>query len=205
VLAAVGEARAANASASVALLGFSLGAAVAQLAALDVVCSGVAPAGLVSVYAMGGPGFCSGDACAATYDALQAQGLVMTRVVNVFDLIPWLPAFLYEPPRTPRGQTMLSFTSAGQFLLAAHSGRGYLASLECASLRALAWLPFAAAAVLAAACAAADARVRAAEQAPEDAAAASAALSVRGAEGDGGGGAKAASRDEGSATVAPGE
>ena len=159
--AAVAAALAANASAPIAILGFSLGAAVAAMAALDLACTGAVPPSLLRLYVMAGPGFCSGSACSAALDSLQAAGMAAVRVVNVFDLVPWLPAFLYEPLRTPPGGTLLAFTLPGQYLLEAHEGSGYLplppAQGGCAGLRALAWVPAVAAAALAALCAAADA------------------------------------------------
>lgn len=156
---AVRAALAENATAPVFLGGFSLGAAVAPIAALDLVCSGVASPTQLILFYMAGPGICSGDACAGAFDALQAAGLSVTRVVNVFDFISWLPAFLYEPLRTPAGRTLLTFTSTGQLLLTAHQGVGYIpAPSGCAGLRALAWVPFIVSVALARAFAAARPR-----------------------------------------------
>lgn len=164
VLSTVRAALTANASAPVFVGGFSLGAAVAPLAALDLVCSGVASPTQLILYYMAGPGVCSGDACANAFDSLQDAGLHITRVVNVFDFVTWLPAFLFEPLRTPAGRTHLTFTSAGQFMLAAHQGAGYVPApvvTGCGGLRALAWVPAIIAATLAVIFAAARPRIAA--------------------------------------------
>lgn len=79
---------------------------------------------------------------------LQAQGLQFTRIVNTFDIVPWLPAFFYEPYRAD-GSTYFTITNTGQLTLTAHRGIGYLpapVSSEigmdaCSQLRALAWVP----------------------------------------------------------------
>ena len=56
---AVGEGLAAGGpNASLRLYGFSLGAAVAPLAAADLVCAGLAPPSRVQLFTMGGPGIC---------------------------------------------------------------------------------------------------------------------------------------------------
>lgn len=160
VRAAMHSALTLNASAPVIISGFSLGAAVANIATLDLICSGLMQPSQIISFSMAGPGVCSGDACAGTFDAMQATGLHLTRVVSTFDIVPWLPAFMYEPLRTPH--TFLSFTSPGQFMLTAHQGAGYVPSPlggGCAGLRALAWLPFVVAALLASACAALQPRV----------------------------------------------
>jgi hypothetical protein len=160
VHAAMRSALADNASAPVTISGFSLGSAVASIATLDLFCSGVMQPSQIVTFSMAGPGVCSGDACAGAFDSMQAAGLHLTRVVNPFDLISWLPAFMYEPLRTPHA--LLSFTSLGQFMLAAHQGAGYVPSPlggGCAGLRALAWLPFVVAALLALACSALQPRV----------------------------------------------
>ena len=184
VLEAVSGALAENASAAIIFYGFSLGGAMAPLAALDLACSGVVPAEQLSVLTMGGPGICTGDGCAAVLGALQRAGLQLTRIVNPFDFITWLPPGLYDPLKASQ-RSHLSFTPSGSYMLAAHQSSGYLPSEDggCARLRALAWVPVTVAAALAAACAAADSRVRADEGRRKAVAAARAAQ--RGAEGQG--------------------
>ena len=143
-----------NASAPIHLAGFSLGGAVAPLAAMDLVCSGVIAASQVDVLSLAGPAPCSGDECLATFDALQQAGLTVVRIVNVFDIVPWMVALVFEPLHTSTvGSTQIAFTSSGQLVLTAHAGSGYLPNVRattpgmmdaCNQLRALAWLPVAA-------------------------------------------------------------
>ena len=157
--AAVSSALAASNSTPVYLLGFSLGASMASLAALDMACSGLVSPTQLRLFSMAGPGLCSGEGCAGAFDALQAAGLAATRVVNVFDLVPWLPALMYEPLRTPPGSTFQSASWGGENMLRAHQGSGYLPppSAVCAAQRAAAWVPFAGAAALGFCCLAVDA------------------------------------------------
>lgn len=157
--AAVSSALAASNSTPITILGFSLGAAMATLAALDMACSGLIPPAQLRLFSMAGPGLCSGAGCGGTFDALQAAGLVTTRLVNIFDIVPWLPALMYEPLRTPPGSSFQSASMKGTNMLRAHQGSGYLppAADACAEQRAVAWVPFAGAVALGLCCLGVDA------------------------------------------------
>lgn len=149
VAAAVAGALAANASAPVFVGGFSLGGAQVPVAAIDLVCSGVAAPSQLAAWSEAPPAACAAGACPALLQALQARGLAYARVVNPFDVVPWLPAFLYEAAPAGRGSasaggsgggdggavpatttvtggTYLTFTHTGQLVLLAHTAAGYI-------------------------------------------------------------------------------
>jgi hypothetical protein len=148
-----------NSTSPITFLGFSLGASMASLAALDMACSGLVPPAQLRLFSMAGPGFCSGEGCAGAFDYLQSAGLAATRLVNVFDIVPWLPALMYEPLRTPPGHSFQSASMRGTNMLRAHQGSGYLppAADACAGQRAAAWVPFVSAAALGLLCLGVDA------------------------------------------------
>jgi len=157
--AAVSSALAVSNSTPITILGFSLGAAMATLAALDMACSGLILPAQLRLFSMAGPGLCSGAGCGGAFDALQAAGLITTRLVNIFDIVPWLPALMYEPLRTPPGSSFQSASMKGTNMLRAHQGSGYLPppADACAEQRAIAWVPFAGAVALGLCCLGVDA------------------------------------------------
>lgn len=135
-----------NGSQRIMIGGFSLGGAVAPLAALDLVCSGMVAPSQVLLVSMAGPA-AGPPTTMGTLDMLQSIGMTTWRILSTFDIVPWLPALLYDHMRTPH--TYLTYTQRGQFVMTAHGRRGYLPSYvsdavgmePCAQLRALAFVP----------------------------------------------------------------
>lgn len=133
--------------------GFSLGGAAAPLAAMDLICSGEAAPGDIHLVSMAGPGAGAAE-WVRLLERLQGLGLTAWRVVSAFDIVPWLPALLYEPMRTDAAY--VTFTASGTLVIVAHKRAGYLPSVAsaalrmdaCAQLRAWAFVPVLAAAAL---------------------------------------------------------